>query len=76
MRTSCDMNTPSPSPSGFGLSLPELSRITVRLDPPITKPKNWFCEELSSTNRLSRTRKAPTPIPKPRTEPPRIVTPL
>ena len=75
IRRSCEPNTPSPSPSGAGLSFPELSRITVRADPAITKPKNWFWEEERSTRWLSRTSSTTTPVANRRSEPFRTVTP-
>src|SRR5215204_869556 len=75
MRTSCEANTPSPSPSGTGLSLPALSRITLRADRAITKPKNWFLDEDTPSTRFSRALAMSTPVAKPSTEPFRTVTP-
>ena len=48
-------------PVGKGLSFPELSRITVRADPAITKPKYWFLDEARLSSRLSRAPATTTP---------------
>ncbi len=69
------MNTPSPSPSGLGLSVAELSRMTLRAESAITNPKYWLCDEESPTSRLPRTPPMSTPTPNPRSDPLRTVTP-
>jgi hypothetical protein len=66
---------PMPSPSGSGLSLPELSRTTLRDDSAITKPKYVFLDEEMFRTRFRRARPTNTPAKNSRTEPSRTVTP-
>ena len=75
MRRCCEAKMPIPSPSGSGLSSPELSRTRLRADSAITKPKNWLLEEETFSTRLWRALPTNTPDAKPRTEPFRTVIP-